>query len=416
MPDGKPFTEASREVRSILGIEDARLPVGFVLSGSCERFLEYYHPAINANKVNTMAIFGPGDRIDPLHAASMGSYRKFREFRAYPVVAGLRSAFMVPGIRDQLRFRRLTRKYWRCEFMVMQSLMDHFHLFKTMINDAAFRTEWAMRVLFIPKHLAVRLPREAVPVDTDLEQALWDKLLAPSYRSDYRFVASAKRVLLSGLGRTPVYQFLQDNSGGPFEALGQAFQEAYRWAEYAPIFMGPGYVKPLINPHPNPLPKLGEGTVRSNRTTQMGEGNVRGKTKPLPRVPSPAVAGEGQGEGQIQTKLTTGFHSINLWHQHDPGLRSVAFAARCIEEVTYELFKRAKELNVLLHDTSLEPLLNMKTTYYHWNQPDQVTFEEASTLVEDTPLVTQYTKPEKVLARNNPFLRCCVKVGWRPVV
>lgn len=378
LPNGEAIHHADELMRSELGYHQYGIPFGFLLSGYTELYLEELDKISGYTRsVETLGVCRQGDFIglDSL------IHQPENQPKAYQMVSGVRTAFVVPGIRNVKGFERLHKTYQGTyKLEVPNSIQDHGSLFKYIANHKNFKSAWSTEILFFPEALAKKIDftvgarttkkdmeyllsqqimqKASLIMNNAIENNLWGNLLGYYNQYTYGLIEQAKTILLCGLGKLPVYHVCTDNEAGPFSEISDALQEAYQWHDYAPIIMKPAYLNWLQG--------------------------------------CPGYYSMSQG---AKVRIDQGSY------------KSTASDATKVKAIINLIMKRAKQFPGLLQESNFHQLLDLNVSFHHYDADKTQEMLPSEDLFNNNPEITMWLSHGKSIAYSNSFLRCCVKIS-----
>lgn len=243
----------SKKIHNDLAYNWSSLPMGLILSGEVELFIEETKEHIetyNIHAVGTMlaarAVLDPSVSYHARHFWKMTS--------------GVRSVFMLPSISDRVSFNRLKEEF-NLRIDKPQSHHDHWKLFVSLAEHPMFPNPWQSEILFFSKKwletrdddvwrlfrltlLERSWAMSSYVRNKGLVDRIWHYFLNKlrNKKATNYVTNMAWHLIEAGLGKTMVY--VPDsgtNKGGPFNEIRNIFLNVYSLKKYAPIIMLPSY-------------------------------------------------------------------------------------------------------------------------------------------------------------------------------
>lgn len=134
-----PLSECDRS-EFIEDLNYAAIPLGLILSKSCEIFIESKQQIISLDLLGAKQLFG----LFEVLAKQTSTDNKQPP---WSITAGARSIFMLPKITDMNAHRRIIRTY-KVQSQPPQSLTDHWQIFTKIAQHTETTRPWRCEILF----------------------------------------------------------------------------------------------------------------------------------------------------------------------------------------------------------------------------------------------------------------------------
>lgn len=238
----------------VIANHEALLEPSLVLDKNFELFFEYHDQAYPHE------IYQPGEIIfaGPVFESSNWLY----QHTCWKLTAGCRSLFMLPKITEYLSHAALLRQY-KISIKKPLKLEEHWDIFKLIANSNVHHEKenpWQATLLsFTESWLAHRHDPAWLPFYHHLDastmahlntaqQKPWLEMLFGILQREKNIklalpkMEQSLHLILLALGDTPGFR-PADNAMLPIHLINEAYLEHYKLKEYAPIIMGPDYLK-----------------------------------------------------------------------------------------------------------------------------------------------------------------------------
>lgn len=249
-----PITDPTitEEVRNKLGYNNYTNPVSMILKNSAEIFMILdnhtipLYGLIKSGKIfSTWRVLNPNGSYSPNFLWNMSS--------------GARSVFMLPKIAEAAGYERL-RKELKIHIEKPKGLLDHWKIFRDIVNHPYFKEDWKMEILFFSRKWFDKLNDGAWrELKFYLLERAWEG--SEFFRNQFTwnlvfslikkergikpnpYIADIVKHLISiGTGSLPGFAPTLDNTACPTDRLQEIMVEIYRLVEYTPTLMIPCFL------------------------------------------------------------------------------------------------------------------------------------------------------------------------------
>ena len=110
------------------------LPTALLLKGQCEKYIEFDSHFSKEQQLYNIGLHRAGEFIN-IQATHHQTLLPTPLPTLYQLSSGLRTAFIIPGIKDKMIFKKLCQKYPFCSNLYPNNFSNHWHLFKALINE-----------------------------------------------------------------------------------------------------------------------------------------------------------------------------------------------------------------------------------------------------------------------------------------
>ena len=359
LPNGNSLS--SNNTKALTEIKPQKiLPTALLLKGQCEKYIEFEPHFSKEQQLYSIGLHRAGEFID-IQATHHQALLPTPLPTLYQLSSGLRTAFIIPGIKDKVLFKKLCQQYPFCNNLYPNNFSNQWHLFRALINETEFKNKWHTELIlfpnifynalkFNPHKMDLSKSIEANTKDS-IENVLWDVLIKNHHADDYNFVNAAKNILLAGLSKKPLYHFVDNDEAGPYSTLSKIFLDHYQWEHYDALFMKPTYLNWL--------------------------------------------------------KVPIGFYSINNIYQKSRIYRSLLTRSIRIKEITDSILEKAKNHKNIIDKSRLKGLGDIELNFYHSKNTVNSQFNEFNSI---TPLPNTTKNSTKKIPNRNSFLYCCIQI------
>jgi len=230
----------------------SRIPLALPLNKTSEVFVA------ENERIIPLIVFKPGMMFGTFETTDF--VFGLRSNPVWNVSAGSRSIFSLPKLSDSACLNRLQALFSISKNNKVQSLADHWELFRAMANNENFTQKWESEVIFFTKkwfqqqksdpkwnefilymcgqswkQSRLFLSKDEFAIDwQNFIRTLTSRRLQPTpYMVD-----TLRHLFLISIGEAPAFKPVGDsNLSAPIEGLQKAIREVYELKKYAPILM-----------------------------------------------------------------------------------------------------------------------------------------------------------------------------------
>lgn len=242
----------NQAVKKNLGYNFGANPVGLVLKGSIELYIEEDNRIIPYNLIQAGATFGTWRIFDPVASHCPPNF-------PWEMTAGARSVFMQPKISDTLSHQRLAAEF-NIDDTPPRGMLEHWNVFRQISRQSNFSEKWTLRVIFFSKQWFDNIHQNKASAlwrqfyyylyqiswkssEFWRNQFLWDltfsriqeqrQLKIPAYIADW-----AKHVFTVGVGALPGFAPAINSTALPVRGLQRIYQDLYD-IKHHPVILQP---------------------------------------------------------------------------------------------------------------------------------------------------------------------------------
>jgi len=248
----------SKKINQDLGYTP-NMPIGVVLHNTCELFWD-----IDGGIIPT--IFMLSGRIFALWVMLQEPGTSAHTGRMWQITAGARSLVMLPKISDAVAFERL-RKDYNLYIGKPRNLLEHWQIFKALVDSPSFGNTWETEVLYFSKKWweqisdSAWLPLRAFLLETAwkdtsflrdrqvLEFAFSKAQIEKNLRPDPHNLSTAMHILFIAYNAYLGFKIATNDEAGPICKLQKVFLETYQ-LKFAPTIVQPAILQNVCKRNP----------------------------------------------------------------------------------------------------------------------------------------------------------------------
>lgn len=244
-----------RKMVKELNYNGTSISMGLVLQGQIHLFTENDLIIKSMPEVSSLHVFNKG-QLFALNRVLDYPYI-YQAGSLFRISAGSRTPYMIPGIGDQVKFRKVCKKF-NINALPPQYQMDHWSTFSMLSNHHDFSKPWNVRLLFFGKQWVSKrdtLEMESFRLllsESALEQSrlgrnslildkLWARTIARirNKHVDRYIIAMARHIIEAALGMNIGFKVAAPRDAGPFDEIAHIFCNVYGLKKYSPIIVTP---------------------------------------------------------------------------------------------------------------------------------------------------------------------------------
>ncbi len=246
-------SSTAKDVQNDLVYGKDSSPLGMVLDKNVEVFIDLK----SENITMPWLIYKPGTFFPFGRILNIKNNRIYAPNGILTATAGARSVFMLPNIGCRTHHANLQRDF-NIKSPAPQSLYEHWHLFKELINSKAVVSDWKACILYFSEKWVTQLHNDNawLRFKTYLHELAWQDCAYHRNRFYYDitfaviqnkrnlrpnpYLADTARHLFTiALGDAISYTPAENSDALPMDILQQAFVESYGLKKYYPSIMQP---------------------------------------------------------------------------------------------------------------------------------------------------------------------------------
>ena len=240
----------SKKIKDELGYNLGGCPVSLILKNSIEVFFMLDN--------HTIPLSGciPEGSVTSMWRALFPEYGNRPDF-LLDVTAGARSIFMLSKISDAVGHNRVCR-HFNINIQKPSLMIDHWRVFKELVRQPLFATNWCTEILFFGKKWFEHLDDEefcnfnlyfikkALCANNYCsDKTVWNMVFSlieriNNTKLDPYIVDTAKHLLAVGAGYLPGFSSAKDDSVAPIKEIQKIYTEIYKLKQ-SPVIMQPAY-------------------------------------------------------------------------------------------------------------------------------------------------------------------------------